>query len=88
MPICTIWLRWQDAEEKTTLEILNAYVPERLRRLGLLTWTFNAMLPSLKARFIVTERGTEYSEPWLLKTGFRKHRERGWIYEVKNGNLA
>lgn len=83
MPLCTLWLRWDDAESKTTLRILNAYVPETFRRLGLLTWTFDATCANLRCRFVVTEKGTEFSEPWLVKTGFLKSKTNGWILTIK-----
>jgi len=83
MPICTLWLRWEDTKKRTTLEILNCYVPERFRRLGLLTWTFDKTLKHFQTiKFVATDHGTEFSEPWLVKTGWRKHRKHGWIYKV------
>ncbi len=75
MPLCTLWLRWEDPQERTTLKILNCYVPESFRRLGLLTWTFEETCRRLRCRFVTTERGTEFSLPWLAKMGFVKHKD-------------
>ena len=89
MPVCSRWVRWED-KERTTLMILNSYVPERMRRLGLSTWTFEEMIKRLpsSARFIVTDKGTEFSEPWLVKMGFVRSATHGWIYTIKKPMLT
>ena len=89
MPVCSRWVRWED-KERTTLMILNSYVPERMRRLVLSTWTFHEMIKRLppSAQFIVTDKGTEFSEPWLVKIGFVRSKTHGWIYTIKKPMLT
>jgi hypothetical protein len=79
-PIGALWFRWRDAE---TLDIMNVWTFEPLRRCGIASYLFK-QLPSVYpgVRRIWSQHGTESGAPWMRANGFIQ-RPDGWHYRPK-----
>lgn len=81
LPVGTVWFQWTAKEQ---ISILNSYVPEAYRRLGVRTFLHETLISRYgkNLKIIHTQSGTEFSKPWLVKMGFRKTKSGEWTLEV------
>lgn len=75
MPVATVWWRFSDHTDR--IAILNSYVMEAFRRMGLRTLLHQAMVFRYPAFTITTQSANDKSKPWLEKNGFVKT-QGGW----------
>lgn len=68
LPVCTVWFRHVG---NATIEILNSYTINPLRRKGYRTYLHKKMIEAYpKNKWIMTHKGQKSSRPWLKKMGF------------------
>lgn len=83
LPVGTVWWRWGCSSG--TIEVLNSFVLEFCRRLGVRTRIHEWMIKKYEGcSSIVTYTGNEMSEPWLKKNKFKLSKEdQIWKLKIK-----
>jgi hypothetical protein len=82
MPVGTIWYR---LSTEHSIDILDCYVTEYLRRCGVMTLMFQKLRAAYPSHpHVVTGSGTRFGKPWLIRMGFSQHPLGHWFL---HGNL-
>lgn len=81
-PVGLVWYGFFGGNK--TIVILDSYVMEKYRRLGIRTKIHNVMIESYKncISTIMTQAGTKYSLPWLKKMKFKQNQDGDWILKL------
>ncbi len=76
-PVGMLWFRWRGGY---AVDIMNIYVVDDLRRLGIATFMFRKMVALYnQVDEVYTQQGSTLGTQWLKSAGFKK-RKKGWYF--------